>query len=58
MHHAHPNKNMLTELKDASIEIIFKMGLHNYLKLFLERINPVGFGISHDFLTSTEEVPA
>jgi|GEM_PF-2190197 hypothetical protein len=43
MHHAHPNKNMLTELKDASIEIILKMGLHNYLKLFLERINPRWF---------------
>jgi uncharacterized alpha-E superfamily protein len=51
-------KNILAELRGESIEAILEMGLHNYLKLFLEKINLVGYGINHDFLLSTEEVPA
>jgi uncharacterized alpha-E superfamily protein len=51
-------RNILAELRGESIEAILEMGLHNYLKLFLEKINLVGYGINHDFLLSTEEVPA
>jgi uncharacterized alpha-E superfamily protein len=41
---------LLSELRDLSIEEIFKRGLHAYLTEFLSRINAVGSGISQDFL--------
>jgi uncharacterized alpha-E superfamily protein len=51
-------RNILAELRDESIEEVLEMGLHHYLKLFLEKINLVGLGISHDFLLLTDDVPA
>ena len=39
-----------SDLRDASIEEIFSLGLHAYLTEFLSRINNVAVGISQDFL--------